>query len=66
MAAVGAYESGATLTAAPEFLCGKRPSGHCHHGMARPIVADEGDGLQIRRTAADVLNKQLSSSLGFG
>jgi hypothetical protein len=31
---------------------------YCHHGMARPQVADGGDGLQIRRVAANILNKQ--------
>jgi hypothetical protein len=30
----------------------------CHHGMARPQVADRGEGLQIWRTAANILNKQ--------
>jgi hypothetical protein len=30
----------------------------CHHGMARPQVADGGDGLQIRRVAASILNKE--------
>jgi hypothetical protein len=30
----------------------------CHHGMARPQVADGGDSLQIWRVAANVLNKQ--------
>jgi hypothetical protein len=42
-----------------------------HHGMARPQVADGGDGLQIWRVAANTLNKQSraadkgrSSSLG--
>jgi hypothetical protein len=30
----------------------------CHYGMARPQVADGGDGLQIRRVAANILNKQ--------
>jgi hypothetical protein len=30
----------------------------CHHGMARPQVADGGDGLQIWRVAANILNKQ--------
>jgi hypothetical protein len=30
----------------------------CHHGMARPRVADRGDGLQIWRVAANMLNKQ--------
>jgi hypothetical protein len=45
----------------------------CHHGMARPQVADGGDGLQLWREAANILNKQLrtadkgwSSSLGIG
>jgi hypothetical protein len=45
----------------------------CHHGMARPQVADGGDELQIWRAAANILNKQsrtadkgLSSSLGAG
>jgi hypothetical protein len=46
---------------------------HCHHGMARPRVADKGDGLQIWRVAANTLNKQLRtadcgwfSNLGVG
>jgi hypothetical protein len=46
---------------------------HCHHGMARPRVADRGDGFQIWRVAANILNKQSrtadsgwSSSLGVG
>jgi hypothetical protein len=30
----------------------------CHHGMARPQVADGGDGRQIWRVAANILNKQ--------
>jgi hypothetical protein len=45
----------------------------CHHGMARPQVADGGDGLQFWRLAANILNKQSrtadkgwSSSLGVG
>jgi hypothetical protein len=29
-----------------------------HHGMARPQVVDGGDGLQIWRVAANILNKQ--------
>jgi hypothetical protein len=44
-----------------------------HHGMARPQVAIGGDGLQVWRVAANILNKQLrtgdkgwSSSLGVG
>jgi hypothetical protein len=46
---------------------------HCHHGMARPRVADRGDGLQIWRVSSNILNKQSrtadsgwSSSLGVG
>jgi hypothetical protein len=45
----------------------------CHHGMARPQVADGGDFLQVWRLAANMLNKQSrtadkgwSSSLGVG
>jgi hypothetical protein len=45
----------------------------CHYGMARPQVADGGDGLQIWRVAANILNKQSrtanrgrSSSFGIG
>jgi hypothetical protein len=45
----------------------------CHHGMARPRVADGRDGLQLWRLAANILNKQprtndkgWSSSLGVG
>jgi hypothetical protein len=30
----------------------------CHHGMGRHHVADGGDGLQIWRVAAIMLNKQ--------
>jgi hypothetical protein len=30
----------------------------CHHGMARPQVADGGDALQIWRVAENILNKQ--------
>jgi hypothetical protein len=29
-----------------------------HHGMASPQVGDGGDGLQIWRVAANILNKQ--------
>jgi hypothetical protein len=32
--------------------------GACHHGMARPRVADGGDGLQLWEVDAKVLNKQ--------
>jgi hypothetical protein len=45
----------------------------CHHGTARPQVADEGAGLQIRRVAANILSKQSqtagngwASDVGFG
>jgi hypothetical protein len=45
----------------------------CHHGMARPQVAEGGDGLQIWRVAENILNKQSqtadkgwASSLGVG
>jgi hypothetical protein len=50
------------------FVCGYQYFGvmlsphvkwvHCHHGMARPRVVDRGDGLQIWRIAANILNKQ--------
>jgi hypothetical protein len=30
----------------------------CHHGVARPRVADGGDSLQFWRVAANILNKQ--------
>jgi nitrous oxidase accessory protein NosD len=33
-------------------------SGSTVNGMARPRVADRGDGLQIWRVAANILNKQ--------
>jgi hypothetical protein len=29
---------------------------HYHHGMARPRVTDSGDGLQIWRVSANILN----------
>jgi hypothetical protein len=32
--------------------------GSCHHGIARPRSADEGDGLQLLSVAANILNKQ--------
>jgi hypothetical protein len=45
----------------------------CHHGMARPQVADGGDALQVWWVAANILNKQSrtadkgwSSSMGIG
>jgi hypothetical protein len=47
--------------------------GPCHHGMARPQVVVGGDGLQIWRVAANIVNKQSRtadrgwfSSLGVG
>jgi hypothetical protein len=30
----------------------------CHHGKARPQVADGGDALQFWREAANILNKK--------
>jgi hypothetical protein len=30
----------------------------CHHGMARPQVADGGNSLQFWRVAANILNEQ--------
>jgi hypothetical protein len=30
----------------------------CHHGMARPQVADGEDALQVCRVVANILNKQ--------
>jgi hypothetical protein len=45
----------------------------CHRGKARPQVADRGEGLQVRRVAANIWNKQSgtankewSPSLGVG
>jgi hypothetical protein len=45
----------------------------CHHGMARPQVADGGNTLQVWRVAANILNKNSRtadkgwpSSLGVG
>jgi hypothetical protein len=45
----------------------------CHQGVARPQVADGGEGLQIWRVATNILNKQSRtagkgwpSSLGVG
>jgi hypothetical protein len=46
---------------------------HCHHAITRPVVADRGDGFQVQRVAANILNKQSqtadsgwSSCLGVG
>jgi hypothetical protein len=41
-----------TTTTSPYYL------GPCHHGVARPRIADTGDGLQIWRVTANILNKQ--------
>jgi hypothetical protein len=30
----------------------------CHHGTERPQGADGGDGIQIRKVAVNILNKQ--------
>jgi hypothetical protein len=38
----------------------------CHHGMARPEVADGGDGLQIWRVAENILNRQSRTAWGLG
>jgi hypothetical protein len=34
-----------------------------YHGMARPQAADEGDGLQLCRVPADILNKPVVPKL---
>jgi len=39
------------------YICHYRV-GLCHHGMVRHQDADRGDGLQIWRIAANILNKQ--------
>jgi len=39
--------------------------GSCHHGMARPLVAD-GEGLHICRVAANMLNKRPRHPTAFG
>jgi hypothetical protein len=38
----------------------------CRHGMARPQVADRGDGLQVWRVAANVLNKKPRTPVKVG
>jgi hypothetical protein len=35
-----------------------------HHGMARPQVADRGDGLQICRVAANILKQSRTTDGG--
>jgi hypothetical protein len=32
---------------------------YCHQGMARPGIFDGGDGLQMWRVTANILNKRL-------
>jgi hypothetical protein len=32
--------------------------GPCHYGMARPRISDRLDGLQTRRVAGNIFNKQ--------
>jgi hypothetical protein len=34
----------------------------CHNGVTRPQVADGGDGLQVWRVAANILNKPVEDS----
>jgi hypothetical protein len=34
----------------------------CHHVMARPQVVDGGEGLQVWRVTADIMNKQPTMS----
>jgi hypothetical protein len=34
----------------------------CHNDMVQPQVADGGDGLQIRKVAANILNTQITKS----
>jgi hypothetical protein len=38
---------------------------HCHQAMARPVVADRGDGFQVQRVAANILNKQSQTEGGL-
>jgi hypothetical protein len=47
--------------------------GYCHHGMARPQVADGEESFQIQKVAANILNdqsrtaeKRCPSSMGVG
>jgi hypothetical protein len=39
--------------------------GPCHNGMARPQVADGGDGFQIWRVAANILNQSRTTDKGY-
>jgi hypothetical protein len=34
----------------------------CHHSVVHPHVVDGGDGIQVWRTAADILNNQSGTS----
>jgi hypothetical protein len=38
----------------------------CHYGISRPQVAGWGEGLQIWRVAANILNKQLQTATRAG
>jgi hypothetical protein len=38
----------------------------CHHGMARPQVADGGDAVQILNKQSRTADNRLSSGLGVG
>jgi hypothetical protein len=35
----------------------------CHHSMVHPWIMDGGDGLQVWRIAANILNKQLQTDI---
>jgi len=35
----------------------------CHHGTARPWVANGGDGLQIWRVVTNIFNKQSQTAV---
>jgi hypothetical protein len=41
-----------------EDICDHVRWAPCHHSMERPQVAGGGDGLQVWRVAANILNKQ--------
>jgi len=55
------------------FMMDRQAMGFCHHSMACPWVVGGGDGLQMWRVAANILNKKLwtaskgwLSALGVG
>jgi hypothetical protein len=39
---------------------------HCHNGMARPWVANRGDGLQTWTAAVNIVNKESRNVQGAG